>query len=518
MSRSNQKGIALILTLILVLVMSVMAVSLMFLSQSETWSSFNYRLMSQARDGAEAGINSAANFLVNTYAQPGGAGDPTSAYSNTVSPVTCCGSSTVMLTTVSGHTSKYPVPSVINNFNTAGVGKGSFTAGNVTINYNTEATLLSMHSSFFPFGVTTPQTVQTWKIVSDGSISTVRNAKVEVSAILERHITPTFNYAVFAASNQCNAVRFGGGGVTNSYDSSTYSGTGTPTFSATDGSVGTNGNLDTSGSTTTINGNLYTPLTGVSQQGCSATNMDAFTGSGSLNGSIAPLPQNISYPTPVIPTNPSTLDVSLTDGTCPTGTSAIPGCLALAAYPHDIYLPPGNYRNISISGQTRLHFSQGIYNINTFKESGNNTGVYIDETGCAAPCGTVGFDLTPGSGPVVLKVTGNDSSGNPVASGTDVVTLTGNSVQNPSLSPNNFQILYAGVGNVALAGSSASAGLVYAPNATYAFTGGSDWYGAVVGNALKDMGGTAVHYDRNLRKSGYTIGNWMLDSFTWSKY
>jgi len=49
-----KKGIALILTLILLLVMSVMAVSLMFISQTETWSGLNYRLMSQARDGAEA--------------------------------------------------------------------------------------------------------------------------------------------------------------------------------------------------------------------------------------------------------------------------------------------------------------------------------------------------------------------------------------------------------------------------------------------------------------------------------
>jgi len=518
MNRSNQKGIALILSLILLVVMSVMAVSLMFLSQSETWSSFNYRLMSQSRDGAEAGINSAANYIVNTYTQPGGVGDPTTAYTNTVSPVTCCGKGTVMLTTVSGDTSNYPVSSVVTSFNTAGVGKGSVTAGNNTINYNTEATLLSMHSAFVPFGTTTPQTAQTWKIVSDGSISTIRNAKVEVSAILERHITPTFNYAVFASSNQCDAVKFGGGGITNSYDSSVYSGTGTPTFSNSDGSVGTNGNLDTSGKGTTVNGNLYTPLTGTSKQPCSSTNLNAFTGSGSLNGSVVSLPQNISYPPPAIPAE-GTLDVSLTNGTCPTGSSAIPGCASGGAlFPNDIYLPPGSYRNISITGQTRLHFSQGIYVINTFTESGSNTGLFVDETGCASPCGTAGFDQTPGTGPVVIKITGDDSSGNPVSSSTTVVTLSGNSIQNPSLNPSYFQLLYAGVGNLKLAGSSASAGLIYAPNASYAFTGGSDWYGAVLGNQLTDMGGTAVHYDRNLRRTAYTVGNWMLDSFTWKKY
>jgi Tfp pilus assembly protein PilX len=70
MSDKNEKGIALIITLILILVMSVMGVSLMFVSQSETWASLNYRLTSQARDGAEAGVDSAANFLMNKYTPP----------------------------------------------------------------------------------------------------------------------------------------------------------------------------------------------------------------------------------------------------------------------------------------------------------------------------------------------------------------------------------------------------------------------------------------------------------------
>ena len=55
MKRSNQRGAALILALLLVFILSVMAVSLMFLSQSETWASMNYRLMTQGRYGAEAG-------------------------------------------------------------------------------------------------------------------------------------------------------------------------------------------------------------------------------------------------------------------------------------------------------------------------------------------------------------------------------------------------------------------------------------------------------------------------------
>ena len=36
---------------------------MMFLSQTETYASMNYKLMSQARYGAEAGVERAANFL-----------------------------------------------------------------------------------------------------------------------------------------------------------------------------------------------------------------------------------------------------------------------------------------------------------------------------------------------------------------------------------------------------------------------------------------------------------------------
>jgi hypothetical protein len=30
--------------------------------------------------------------------------------------------------------------------------------------------------------------------------------------------------------------------------------------------------------------------------------------------------------------------------------------------------------------------------------------------------------------------------------------------------------------------------------------------------------GAAVHYDRRLAADLFTVGNWTLDSFTWSKY
>ena len=516
MKRTPERGIALIITLILVLILSVIGVSLMFVSQAETWSSLNYRLASQARDGAEAGLNSAANYLVNTYAEPGGTTDPTTAYVNTVLPVTY-GGNPVVLSAMSGVSSNYPVAAVRSAFNSNGVGYGSFADGNLTVNYATKATLLSMHTAFKPLGnPSTNLTVQTWQIVSDGTISGVKPAKVEVSAILEQHIIPTFNYAVFASADTCSALQIGGGGSTNSYDSSTYSGSGSPTFSASSGDVGTNGNLTTNGSgSTVVHGDLFTPKTGVGS--CSSSSVNAYTqiGNSNVTGSIVQLPQAVNFPSPVIPT-PGTLDVSLSSAACPTGASAILGCQVSG---NNVYLPPGSYRNISISGQVQLQLSPGVYDINTFTMSGNNAGLVIYSNPCNSPCvSNSTFDPTPATGSIVMNVAGQDSSGNPVATGTNVFTLTGNSVENPSLVPYNFQIQYAGVGTMNLKGNSQAAAVVYAPNATFAFNGNnSDWFGSVVGKYMTDMGGVSIHYDRHLQNQSFIVGPWMMDDYTWKK-
>jgi hypothetical protein len=464
--------------------------------------------MSQSRDGAEAGINSVANYIVNTYTSPGGPGDPitNATYTTTASPVTY-GGNPVVLTTISGHTSNYPVSSVATAFDTSGVGMGSLTAGNLTINYNTEATLLSMHSAFYPFGSNTKQTVQTWKIVSDGSISTIRNAKVEVSAILERHLTPTFNYAAFATNNGCAALTFGGGGSTNSYDSSTYvSGSGTPAFTTTDGNIGTNGNLSTIGSPTTINGDLFTPRVGVGS--CSVSNVTAWTdSSGTINGSIVELPQAINYPTPAAPNPvPGTTNTTLNNKGTDCGT--INGCTYGSPVAGDFYLAPGAcpplpagpgvYDNITIKGNVHLSTAaagtKACYNINSLTENGGGT-LIID------------------SGPVIVNLAGVGVS--------IPLDITGGGMINsvtPAYNATSFQILYGGTGTIKLKGGGQSIGVMYAPNASYSIGGGADWYGSLIGGTLTDMGGSAIHYDKHLASGGYTVGNWMLDSFTWKKY
>ena len=134
MMKKNQKGVALILTLILLAVLSVMAVSLLFMAQAETWSGMNYRLMTQARYGAEAGVQKAANFIQSTSYTA-----PTAAQINTnfnvlSSPVLYNGQPAGLSANTSIGANNYPISSDTTNFATAGT--GSLTAGNTTVNYS----------------------------------------------------------------------------------------------------------------------------------------------------------------------------------------------------------------------------------------------------------------------------------------------------------------------------------------------------------------------------------------------
>ncbi|MBZ5702285.1 MAG: pilus assembly PilX N-terminal domain-containing protein [Acidobacteriia bacterium] len=499
MKHANQKGSALILAMILVLVLSVMAASMMFLSQSETWSSMNYRLMTQSRYGAEAGLNAAANYLIYSYAPPGTALDPLSAYDTTQYPVALAGTNTaVILSTFyddADDAQTYPVAAVQTAFNSAA--KGPLQAGTTPVTYDASAQLIAMRQVSV-YGSPTPVTVQTWRITGRGGIVGLSNASVEVSAIMERMVSPLFGYAAFASSAGCGALNFGGGGTTNSYDSASLLANGgtlaAPVFMASGGNVGTNGNLNTVGSTTVINGTLSTPRVGTGT--CSTGNLTAFSGSGSVSGGLVELPQPVTYPTPPAPNPmPPTGNLRLNMGTCTyIGCTGTAGLYALAPGTAPGTLPgPALYPDVIVQGV--VHLSAGYYNMNSLQVTSAGATVIID------------------SGPVVLNVAG---VGIPVSQA--VVDFTGGSLSNPSLNPLNFQIQYAGTGLIKLAGGVASSTVLYAPNSSASITGGSDFYGSIITGQLTDMGGAAVHYDRRLQVSNFYVGNWMLDSFSWSKY
>jgi PilX N-terminal len=496
----GEKGVALIISLFLMLAMSVIAGSLMFLSQTETYASQNYRVMSQARYGAESGVHRAANYLMFTYVAPTSMGDLAS-YDLTKLPVTY-NASDVLLSSTNPASANYPDSAVKTAFNTATT--DSLVAGITNVGYTASAKLLSMRQ-INEYAKASPTTIQTWLITSVGTIgSGSRTAQVEVSAILERGVGPAFNYAAFAVYNGCDALTWSGGGNTYSYDSSSVGG-GSPPNDRYGGNIGSNGNLTSTGSPTAIHGSLSTPRTGVGT--CADNNITAWEtdGSPAPTGGTITLPQAMPFaspdpPNPLPPTTAMDLNTSCNDTGYPSPQCTVSGG-NVTLTPNGAVLSLGD---VTLNGNSKLHLNAGTYNINSLKFTGNSK-IVVD------------------SGPVYLNVAGLDGSGGYLATPIDFegqmasnMTGTGNTA---GYDPTMIQIRYAGTGEIKGAGGADNAALVYAPNASFNLIGGSDWYGAVIAKTVTVSGNnTAIHFDRNLRKSELLAGAYMMSSFTWKKY
>jgi hypothetical protein len=493
--RSGERGIALIIVMFMVMTMSLVGASLMFVSRTETLSSLNYATVSQTRYAAESGISSATNFLVTAHgfytAPTAGGADDLANYDLTKSPVQW-NNAAVVLSSDPTVASNYPVAAVQAAFLAAT--RGNLTAGSGTSSYVASATLMSMSTITDAF-TTLPVTLQTWRINGTGSIGGAGSASVQVTATLEHDSKPAYQYAAFATNNGCDALKFGGGATTGSYNSAVANSWMNP--AASGGNVGTNGNLDELGNSTVIEGSLSTPRSGVGS--CSANNVTALTNTGgaTVAGGITQLSQPLTYPTPpAINPAPPTSDVTISKNSgCPGG---IAGCTDNGS---GVTIHPASSStvvqlgNVSVSqAGTTIHLGAGIYQVNSIS-LGSNVQVVVD------------------SGPVIFQVAGNDLNNNQYA-----ISISSGSLSNTTYNPQNLQFVYGGTGAIQVAGGAGSSAVVYAPNATASFTGGGTIYGAVITAQVTDMGGATIYYDQNLQNSGRTDGNPIMDQFTWKNY
>jgi hypothetical protein len=489
-NRTSEEGAALILAVLFVLALAAVGSAAVVLARTEAYSSMNYRMMSQSRYAAESGVHKTINHLLNTYVRPGTGADPLGNYNMNVSPVTYNGQP-VVLSTIPGVNSNYPVAAVIAAF--ANAAQGNLAIGAGTATYQASAVLTSMRQ-IVSYGTSTTTVVQTWSITGVGSIAGVQSSNVEVSAVLEQQIVPAHTYAAFATNAGCGALSFSGGVLTDSYDSSNMTMVaGKPATQANSGHVGTNGNL-TEGGGSVVNGSLSTPRAGVGN--CKSGSVTALTANGgaTVTGGVIPLPQAITYtaPDPPNPLPPTTAVQINSSSTCATIGLVAAQCSGGAnVFTLNGSVTPVSLGNISMTGGTTVHLTAGVYNINSLTMSG-------------------GSNLIIDSGPVILSVVG-------AGVGT-AVDLTGGTTSNTTYDPSMFQILYGGTGTVKLAGGTASSATLYAPNAQAQLTGGADFYGSILAASVDVNGGTKIHYDRHLSQSFFTVGNYMLNSFTWKKF
>jgi hypothetical protein len=209
------------------------------------------------------------------------------------------------------------------------------------------------------------------------------------------------------------------------------------------------------------------------------------------------LPQAVTMPTPSAP-NPTpsqtTMNVN-SSATCTDLGLASPICIGTAG--NLTITPDGTTAvvlgNVSLTGNASLTLKGGNYNVNSLSVSANST-----------------INVVKGTGNVVVNVAGTGQ--------TTPIDFEGTSLSNPSYNPAEFQMEYAGTGNIVLNGNSTAAAMIYAPNAIGTLNGSDDFYGSIVTSKLTVTGSAHIYYDRHLTNSFFTTGNAMMSAFSWKKY
>ena len=528
MSRHDERGIALVLALFLVSALSVLGASLMFQAQTETNASMNYRMMSQVRYSAEAGVQKASSFLLDPaqFATPTAADLLNAAICNrNVSPVTClqAGVQTpVVLSATAAIPSNYPVAAVQTAFNIAG--QGTIAAGNSTLTYTSYATLVGLQQ-FDSYGGGQGVTA-TWQLTGSGGLVGYSKATVEILALVETPKVAASSYAAFGTDNTCGALTFSGNVTINSYDSSNLVGATAPTFASTGGDVGTNGNL-TIGGSVDVKGNLYTPRTGVGA--CSNGAVDALTSSGSasVEGSITKLPGAVSYPSPTVPGPSPLAAVSLSSG----GTSATT-CALLGLTPGTSVEVAAGTKQCNVTGSTVTVNGNGASLTLPSLSLSSSTNIVIT---ASSPAGQVNFNSISLSGGssiglsatlpsqgAIIGIVGKNPDGTTIATPVDFTGGTYTSVTGcatcSKYDASMMQIVYAGTGQIKMTGNSGSAATIYAPNALFTLSGTADIYGSVLASRINNTGNANIHYDRRLQHDFYVVGHPIMGTFNWKRF
>jgi len=534
MGKPNERGIALVLALFLVAALSVLGASLMILSQTETYASMNYRMMSQARYAAESGVHKAANFLLDPtqYRVPTAAGtDPWANYNMTTSPVTCAiGCATtgpvVLSSDVSFKAANYPYAAAQTAFVTAFTGAGgTLAAGNISLSFKAYATLISM-TKFDSYGGTN-DVVQTWEVTADGGLTGSPKTTVEVVAIIETMKVAANPYAAFATANTCDAIYFHGSVRVDSYDSSQGPpgpiGCAAPcSTEATGGDIGSNGNVHVQGSVD-VAGNVYTPRTGVGT--CTA---GAVTGlSGVIAGNMIPLPTDVIFPLPVFTATPPTSLVTLNAATLASSATTCSSLgLTLGVWPIGNCLVNAVTKTVTVGAGHGVDITLPNVVVDpgfTLTFAGSNTPGQNVNINSLTGAGTVEINAnTTGvnNQSVVLKIAGVNPDGTQMAVPFDLSTMAWKqNAATTAFDASSFQIVYGGSANINMqGGNSQSAATVYAPNANFTMIGTQDFFGSILAKTIANGGNANIHYDRRLGRDYWVAGHPMIGSFTWKRY
>ncbi len=464
--RHPEGGVALIMALLCVIVLSLLAGALVFVTKTEMVSSGNYRQLAQSRYVAEAGAQATVDWLANNLPAPDPSLYTTTSYPIALSGQSCNGTSQagcVLLDTTSSR-STFPDSGntlrsgFANYFNSSSNGTQITGLSGATASNAVTAQLMSIRP-VTAFGSSSTQYLQSWKIKSTGSLTTSQTAQTEVRLEVETFLTPFPQYAAFGNSSNCNAIGLVGNAKTDSYDSSLGNYTVAGSVTNSGGNVGTNGSASLT-SNAAVNG---TDSWANKAGNCSPP-------SGGNPGTI----QKISPVTlPPLPAVPAGIAVN---STAFTGTMS----------------PNVGYSGVSLSGSTTLTLGPGTYYMDSLSVSGQGQ-----------------ILVSPAGSKVIIYITGTGSTGG--------FSIAGNGISNIGTGdvPANFQILYGGSAPSSIVGNGSTQAVVYAPNSNISINGNGSLGGSIVGNTVSFNGNGVVHYDRNLNNNFGFLTNFITTAFSW---
>jgi len=530
----RDSGVALILVLLSMLVLSVLAATIVFTARSETLASYNFKLDTQADYLAKAGIQQAVNWfrsthyaavsqsLANTDYKVHSTGAPYNLWTSDTSPVTCISGCSVSNSQVQliGYTSpavsgstNYPN---INNTDASPVAvttsftnylvnqrvsgdannSGTYSVNAVLVNYQTV-------NSGLPPSVT-PVPLETWLITAKatwtgGSSMSATLGVAEELAIIQPIYNPTWGTAIYA---YCGVTMNGSSGVcTDAFNSGLGAYGGGNASVAAKGcdssstnviqagaDVGANGGVSL-GNNVTVSGNVL--IGSGPSSGCSAS---GFSGSSSsvLGEVLTNAPHIAPPPVPTFPAGFPTGAPNVSSGTWPqTAGGSSSGTTTLTP-------PVATYTQPCASGFTCNGTASNPYLISSLGGATLTGGpdifhpVYYD------------IDSISISGNTVITV-----SGYVVWNVKTTLSLKGNGVANSLVNPpESCQINFAGT-SADIGGNGATSAVLTAPLADVNLKGGGSkgyMVGSVRANNVTMQGGEPLHYDIQLARDGGVVG------------
>jgi len=571
--RSNgsgfESGVALVMALICLFVMSTLAVGILYSTQGEIWTTANYRAATQARYIAEAGAQQALNYLQTVAPITTTTSTFPASFNLNGMPITYTSTSATLVMSTTGISSKYgdtysaidsTTDTNFKNYFSAAVTQTPFAgmapgcSGSACPHFDVAVQLLTAISKG------SGQWLTRWKIVSEGTLNTIGSSNTQGHALVQvvevvdnvmvysgsSSTSPTYSAGVFATNTGCAAISMAGGQYTNSYVGATQVGVTSPTLANTGGDVATFGNVKITNGAYII-GNVFTPHYNVGTTGTYGISGGPYPG---LNGSAAcstatggteyavnednsgsgvgctgqsaskcsqktynlPSPAP-SFPTPIMPTvATNTAACTGFNGLCAGGSGGGSGC-AITIPPST--LPNGtagtgaaNFGKVNFGSCAVITLQAGTYNMDSLLIS-NGAKVIL-----------------PGTGNVVINILDQGSTNSCNGSATPLC-VNGGTVANDGGIPNDLTIVYAGTKPIYLDAGANMFASIYAPNSAATIDGNAGLYGAIVLNTATFAGSGHVIYDTSLTGTNWNVntgtpssspGNLHVDEFSWSAF